>query len=185
MKGLQKPVSKFQKFLDWLYKTENDSLRHLIYFLMIVAFVGVICDTALPTDWTIHNFATKHANEGWFQCVYYVILYAIIIIYVLTVMYKCAAKDTVESCVFVIFASIAFIIFMDAYLTIITQFNTEVSNEAEASREGFRLLYEMHLNCLMGVVTIICAVAGIKMTNILKKSEKSESNVSNEERGVK
>jgi hypothetical protein len=100
---------------------------------------------------------------------YYILLYLFVIAYVGFTLLIILINNTKGWCALSIIISIIFVVFMNAYLTLMLQYDVGTDNSSNST-----VMYQMHMSCFISVVTIIIGVAGIKMTYIYAQDRKEE-----------
>lgn len=151
---------------------------YLITIMVIIFLIGLGMGLennkqALFNDNFLSDFMAEcfeaHKNEerniGY--AIYYLLLYFFVIIYIVPSLVILVHKKTSDKywCIYIIFLSIVFLVFINAYLTIMLQYHDETSES----------IYEMHLTSFISVSTIIIGIAGIKMSVIFSNELKNDA----------
>lgn len=110
--------------------------------------------------------AHKNKEQSWGYVFYYILLYIFIASYFIPSLIILVNKKTNDKywCAYIIFLSIIFLVFINAYLTEMLQYDDKTCQS----------IYEMHLTSYISVSTIIIGIAGIKMSILLKKELKND-----------
>lgn len=160
----------------------------VIFLTVLTALVGFVLennkwlDGEFLSDFMRIHF-TKHANKEQSApyVIYYLLLYLHVALYGGFSLYFIIKKNEVGWCGLVIGISIIFLVFMNAYLTIMLQITPDAVPEGATVLINNQSMYEMHMTSFISVATIMSAVAGIKMTYILghrkKESETVEADI--------
>ncbi len=181
------------KFIKKFFKTIfgtllNEGLKgayaRVAFFTVLVMIVGFLfennkwLDGEFLSDYMRIHF-TKHANKefSWPYIFYYAMLYLYVALYSVFSLYFTVKKNEVGWCGLVISISILFLVFMNAYLTIMLQITPDpVTTEGQTVLINNQSMYEMHMTSFISVATIMSAVSGIKMTYILGKNSHRNDN---------
>lgn len=166
-------MKNFLKNLKTNIKTKKVYQAYLATIGAIVLIIALglfgenckIFNGAFLSDHMAQCFAAhqqKEFNVGYL--LYYLFLYILIIpIYLIPALYIIAKRNEASWCSFVIFISVVFLIFINAYLTEMLQYKDETCQS----------IYEMHLTSFISVCTAIIGTAGIKLGFLLTKERQS------------
>lgn len=90
---------------------------------------------------------------------YYVLLYLAIILYSVSAIVICSRTKKVSWCAYVIGISVIFLVFMNAYLTEMLQYEDSTNSS----------IYQTYMTSFISLATILSGIAGIKITFLFQK----------------
>lgn len=153
-------------------KCAHDKIYQAYWITMLSVIIVFVLGTAFENNrWLNGNMLSDymatcfaaHARQEWSvgYFLYYFFLYVVIIpAYLIPSLYLLAKKNEVGWLSYVIFLNIAFLFFINAYLTEMLQYQ---DGTCEA-------IYETYMTSFICVATAIIGITGIKMGFLNKKS---------------
>ena len=158
-------MSKCKSLLKALF-TKGDVRGAYLRVAVITALVliaGFILENFAILDGKfLSQFMREHFNNhsqgngDFLYFLYYIILYATLVLYMSFALHICVTKHEASWYALVIAISVIFAVFSNAYLTLTLQYSLSMNST--------------HLTSFMGVATILSGVAGIRMS-LLKKED--------------
>ncbi len=170
---------KFKNFFQKFFHNIRHSHLYRAYlvtiiFGIILLFLGMHFEhhkTAIFNNKFLSDFmhdcfqAHDKGEENIGYNVYYLLLYFFVLVYIIPSLIILIHNKTNSKywCIYIILLSVIFLVFINAYLTEMLQYET---NTAQS-------IYEMHLTSFISVTSIIIGIAGIKITVFLNHDLKN------------
>lgn len=164
--------SKFKSLFQNLFRNIRKNHLYQAYLVtLIVAIILLILGMVLENNKLLNNKFLSDFMSDCFQAhqneeknagyvIYYLLLYIFVLLYIVPSLTILVHRKTNNQywCIYIIFLSIIFLVFMNAYLTEMLQYNND----------SCQAIYEMHLTSFISITTIIIGIAGIKLSVLLK-----------------